>query len=47
MKQRSRDCTNPEPVYGGADCVGDPMEADVCTVSAIGMFGKNKEFLNR
>ena len=31
---RSRDCTSPEPQFGGAACKGDPEEERVCNVNA-------------
>lgn len=29
-QSRTRDCTNPAPAYGGADCTGDMVESQNC-----------------
>ena len=29
-QERTRECTNPAPEFGGADCIGDAMESQVC-----------------
>ena len=30
---RHRRCDNPQPQYGGADCVGEEMESEPCTLA--------------
>lgn len=29
-QDRTRECSNPEPANGGADCVGDAVESQEC-----------------
>ena len=41
---RTRTCTNPAPVYGGADCVGDATETQNCNLNPCPVDGGWSEF---
>lgn len=32
-RSRRRTCSNPRPQYGGLDCVGQPMQTEICVVN--------------